>query len=186
MNLISSKLYPMKSKIFRKIVSKLMAGAFLAIFAFSPGQNEVNAQTVGDISTKTMDAFEQMINKQKALLVRGIEMNPNHAEIIEVNKSLINYFGSAFKTFRQGDIDIQEAFAWSLSVIAPPDNNNYMTENLFDGDDGNIASQGNIIQITPAFKLATAELQLAITSIDISSGEMQSLENFIEFINDNR
>jgi len=176
----------MKTKIFRNLISKLMTGALMAAFVLCFGQNVINAQVAEDLSPQVLNELQEMINMQEALLAKEIEMEPSNESLVESNKRLIHYFGSAFRAFRQDGIDIQEAFAWNLSAIAPPRHNDRLANNLFDESGGSFSGQGNLSEITPAFRMAGSELQQAIISINLSEGGLDSIENFIDLINANR
>jgi hypothetical protein len=181
------KFYPMKTKHLKRIASEGIMAIVFTVVALTFGQVDLTAQKSSEISQQTLQELQHLVSDQKALLAKEIELNSSDVNLVAINKILMQYFGSAINSFRNDDVNIQEAFAWNLAAIVPPRNENSMTNRLFTGSaESRVADEGNLSHVNPAFRMANTDFQQAITSIDISDGDLDSIEDFIDFINSNR
>jgi len=162
-------------------IKKGVLWAFALCLMLSVSAENLMAQKSSEISESTLLQFERILQEEINDLTEEVETQYSSIDV-DVNKSIIHFYIATKRDYRNNSIQLREAFENNLSKMAPPRYDNVLTDNLFQGwtgDDDALVTSG-----TPDGP--SAELTEFIDAIDISNGDFQSVQNLINFINDNR
>lgn len=169
----------------------LLKGGVVASFVFALcfiGTPQVQAQVISDLDPQTVADLQQTLEDEMILLGNEFQ-NPPQGVNVESNPNIAEYYHTIWGKFNQG-AELQHTFKELLYFIGYPNNEDTnLAETLFDDPPAPPSSNqfaGTASLNYTNYDLAIPAFKVLLDAIDISSGDLTSVEAVMTMIRNNK
>jgi len=154
------------------------------VLAFWCVNTEVEAQTYSELDGSTLEMLEQAFEEEKSVVIE--EINDQQSSVSPmINRNIYHYYESVLTLFRQGDLELREAFVNNLVVLQRGPVLNYdltqalFTDRLTDGNSSLRMVMGGEAPLTSSFSEILLE-------IEVTTGDISTVVDLFEFISSSK
>lgn len=169
----------------------LLKGGVAASFVFALcfiGTPQVQAQVISDLDPQTVADLQQTLEDEMILLKNEFQNTPQGVST-ESNVNIVEYYATIWGKFNQG-AELQHSFKELLYFIGYPNNEGTnLAEALFDNPPAPPANNqfGHPAGANYAsYDLAIPAFKVLLDAIDVSSGDLTSVEAVMTMIRNNK